>query len=339
MKFQFLLYMLVLLVLSSCAKGKYKKNRNLTIAFYNVENLFDVENDSHKNDNEFTPDGSKKWTDKRYQTKLDTLARVLSSINKNELPEIIGLCEIENKKVLDDLVLSGGLAKGKYKTVHYDSPDIRGIDCALIYRPKEFKVLISFPISVIYNGKTKSSTRDILYVKGETKNHEEFHIYVNHWPSRIGGKQQTESKRLSASNILKSNIDSVLNKNPGANIIVVGDMNDEPSDKSLQIILGAKNPLDPNAQFINLMYPVQKAEQGSYNYRGNWDMLDNIVVSRNLLDDTGYKCVEAKGEVFREPWMEYKNSNGQASPSRTYGGSNYYGGMSDHFPVYFQLKR
>jgi predicted extracellular nuclease len=327
------------LLLVSCSNGKYKKKRNLTVAFYNVENLFDTVDDPHKNDNEFLPGSKKKWTETRYTKKLEDLAKVLSSINKNELPEIVGLCEVENKKVLTDLVNTKYLSEGNYKIVHYESPDFRGIDCALIYRPDEFKVLKSFAVKVQFKDKPGYSTRDILYVKGKTKNRETLHIFVNHWPSRIGGVEKSEPRRVAVATILKSKIDSVLAESPKANIIVLGDMNDEPSNSSLAQVLGAQKPGTQNSRLINLMYPVHENKMGSYNYRGNWNMLDNIVVSESLLDNKGFRCTPEKGFVFHKEWMEYKNRKGEISPNRTYGGPNYYGGISDHFPVYFNLTR
>ncbi|NQU54957.1 MAG: hypothetical protein HQ522_20755, partial [Bacteroidetes bacterium] len=208
-----------------------------------------------------------------------------------------------------------------------------------VYRPDEFKVIKSSPIKVKFKGKSNYSTRDILYVKGETVNSEEFHIFVNHWPSRIGGTEKTEFKRVEVATILKSKIDSIVRVEFSANIVVLGDMNDEPSNNSLAKTLMAKKPEIRNTGFVNLMYPDHENGSGSYNYQGNWNMLDNIVVSQSLLDENGFRCIDRKGKVFRKNWMEYKNGEGQASPSRTYGGSNYYGGMSDHFPVYFTLQR
>lgn len=340
MKLQTLLLLVFFtVVLSSCSKGKYNKKRNLTIAFYNVENLFDLEDEPGKEDEEFTPESKKKWNKERYDKKLNDLSKVLSSINKDELPEIIGLCEVENQKVLDDLVKSDELAKGKYKIVHFESPDFRGIDCALIYRPDEFKVKKSEAINVSFKDEPDNSTRDILYVKGKTRNFEELHIFVNHWPSRIGGVEKTESKRVEVASILKNKIDSIQAKKSSSKIIVMGDMNDEPSNTSLNNILNARNPDDTDANFVNLMYPDDDAGKGSYNYRGNWNMLDNIIVSANLLDNKGFQCKEKKGYIFQKDWMEYKNNTGQVSPNRTYGGPNYYGGISDHFPVYFMLER
>lgn len=319
--------------LVSFSTDKYNKNRNITVVFYNVENLFDTENTPGGNDAEFTPKGANNWTEERYIKKINDISKVLSSINKKELPEIIGLCEIENRKVLNDLVATNWLSGGNYKIEHYESRDYRGIDCALLYRPDEFKVIKSTPFHVSFTDDSKFTTRDILYVKGETKNHEEFHIFVNHWPSRIGGLDQTEPKRMAVARLLKSKIDSVQAVNPNANILVMGDMNDEPSNKSLNKVLAAQSPDTKNAALLNLMYPIHKAKKGSYNYRGNWNMLDNIVVSAGLLDNKGFQCVEKQGFVFHEKWMEYEK-DGEISPNRTYGGTNYYGGVSDHFPVY-----
>ncbi len=329
---------LIATVVNSYKDGGYNKKRNITVVFYNVENLFDTKNTSGGNDAEFTPDGKNKWTEERFQKKIEDISKVLASVNKKELPEIIGLCEIENRGVLDDLVNTDILSVGNYKIEQFESHDFRGIDCAFLYRPDEFEVIKSSPVKVVFDDDLNFTTRDILYVKGKTNNGEEFHIFVNHWPSRIGGVDQTEAKRVAVAKLLKSKIDSVQNVNPDVNILVMGDMNDEPSNKSISEVLQAKSPEVENAAFVNLMYPIHKNKLGSYNYRGNWNMLDNIVVSSNLLDKKGFQCKEMQGFVFHEKWMEYENK-GEMSPNRTYGGPNYYGGVSDHFPVYVQLER
>jgi predicted extracellular nuclease len=330
---------LLTVIVHSFANAGYNKKRNLTVVFYNVENLFDTENTPGGNDAEFTPESEKKWTRERYQKKLEDISRVLASVNQKELPEIIGLCEIENRGVLDDLIKTEPLAGGEYEIAHFESPDFRGIDVALLYRSDEFKVTWSAPVKVTFADEPNFTTRDILHVKGVTLNQEEFHIFVNHWPSRIGGLEQTEPKRTAIAQLIKSKIDSVQNLNPEANIVVMGDMNDEPSNKSLKEVLSAKSPETENAALINLMYPLHEAKQGSYNYRGDWNMLDNIIVSPGLLDNKGFQSVEKQGFLFREEWMEYKNSKGEISPDRTYGGPNYYGGISDHFPVFIKLSR
>ena len=330
---------LMLLMLGSCSPLRNLADRNMTVAFYNVENLFDMQNEPGKQDGEFTPQGNKKWTMARYQTKLQDVSKVISSINEGDLPEIVGLAEVENEKVLNDLIQTGLLAKGKYAVVHQESPDFRGIDCALIYRQEEFKVLKHMAIPVHFEEDPNYKTRDILYVKGKAPDREVFHIFVNHWPSRIGGLEKTEPNRVEVARILKSKIDSVLKDDPKANIIVMGDMNDEPANKSVNEILNAQNPEEGSSTLVNLMYPADMEGKGTYYYRGEWNMLDNLIVSQSLLDNKGFRCAEKKGFIYHETWMEYKNRDGVATPNRTYGGPNYYGGVSDHFPVYFRLRR
>ncbi|WP_139249781.1 endonuclease/exonuclease/phosphatase family protein [Mariniphaga anaerophila] len=330
---------IALFLFVSCSSWKNAAYRNMTVVFYNVENLFDVENEPGKSDGEFTPDGQKNWDETRYQKKLSDISNVISGINEGDLPEIVGLCEVENEKVVRDLVQTGLLAKGNYEVVHHESPDFRGIDCALAYRPEEFKVLSHSAVPVSFEDDPNPATRDILYVKGRTRNREEFHVFVNHWPSRIGGVDKTEPKRVAVARVLKSKIDSVMSRNAKAHIIVMGDMNDDPDKKSLSEVLGANAPSTPDAVLVNLMFPDFNNGKGTYNYRGNWNMLDNMIVSPGLLDSKGFRCVEEKGHIFHEEWMEHRSRNKEMSPNRTYGGPNYYGGVSDHFPVYFRLRR
>lgn len=330
---------ILFLIFTSFTPRKNYAHRNMTVAFYNVENLFDTIDEPGKQDEEFTPDGDKKWNSERYQTKLQNIAKVISSMNEGDLPEIVGLAEVENDRVLNDLIHTGMLEKGNYAVVHYESPDIRGIDCALIYRPEEFKVLKQMAIPVHFKNEPNYKTRDILYVKGKAPDHEVFHIFVNHWPSRIGGLEKTEPNRVEVAQILKSKIDSILKRNSRAKIIIMGDMNDEPANKSVHEILGAQNPGDAGGILVNLMYPADLQGEGTYFYRGEWNLLDNLIVSKSLLDKKGFQCFQKKGFIYHETWMEYKNREGVATPDRTYGGPNYYGGVSDHFPVYFRLKR
>ena len=331
---------IVLLLVFSCSDKKYNPKKNLTIVFYNVENLFDLEDEAGKQDEEFTPEGTKKWTKDRYAKKLSDLSKVLSSVNTQELPEVIGLCEVENKKVVEDVFKSGDFAVAKYKVVHYESPDFRGIDCALAYNSAEMEVLSSQAIRISFAGEPDYGTRDILYVKGRMNNKQDFHFFVNHWPSRIGGSEKTEPYRMHVASVVKTKVDSILSEELRASIVIMGDMNDEPNNKSILETLGASQKLDANSALVNLMAPVAKEGKGTYNFRGNWNMLDNMIISSALaVGGKGYVCEEMRGNIFREEWMEYKNDKGETSPNRTYGGPNYYGGISDHFPVYISLSR
>jgi predicted extracellular nuclease len=338
--YQILFPSLLLVVFVSCTPLKnLSSRRNLTVVFYNVENLFDTENQQGKNDGDFTPEGQKQWDDTRYRKKLEDLARAIAEINRADLPEIIGLSEVENEKVVMELAKTGLLQKGGYNIVHHESPDLRGIDCALIYRPDEFKVLDHFAIRVVREDNPRFRTRDILYVKGQTRNREEFHIFINHWPSRIGGVEETRHLRMAAAGMLKTKIDSVMVVSPDAHIIVMGDMNDEPDNESLKDVLGALPPGSQEPYLVNLMFPAFSEGEGTYYYRGKWNMLDNLVVSPGLLGNRGFRCRDGRGFIYRSDWMEQPDRNGVRLPYRTYSGQKYMGGVSDHFPVYFRLRR
>ncbi|MGQ7869401.1 endonuclease/exonuclease/phosphatase family protein [Sunxiuqinia sp. sy24] len=320
---------LVVLLLSACQQAPLHKKA--TVVFYNVENLFDTIDDPAINDDEFLPEADKKWNTERYTKKLEDLSRVLGTVNSEELPEIIGVCEIENRQVLEDLATTPPLSDGKYQIVHIDSPDKRGIDVGLLFRKGEFKLMHQEALLV----DPGFATRDILYVYGKLGK-DKIHLFVNHWPSRWGGTEQSEPNRLVAAQTLKNKVDELLAENPDAKIIILGDMNDEPDNKSLAETLTAAAP-NTTSELYNLMIPLDEQHQGSYNYRGNWNMIDNLIVSGALLSGSGFVVTDQLGAVFHRPWMEYRNKSGEMSPKRTYGGPNYYGGISDHFPVYFQL--
>ena len=316
------------------------KDNSFTAVFYNVENLYDNYDDPLIDDSEYLPQSEKKWDEEKYRKKLNDLARVLSRINREELPEIIGLCEVENETVVDDLAKTAALKKGRYKIVHYNSPDARGIDVALIYRPDEFAVVSHRAIPVTLPGRKRPTTRDILYVAGKMTNGEMLHVFINHWPSRTEGMLQSEPNRIAAANVLKHVTDSLLQKNSDTKILIMGDMNDAPDNKSLRETLAAAHPDErQHPCLVNLMYPAHRRGEGSYNYRGSWDMLDNIIVSSALFDDKGFHIEGGEGFVFSEKWMTYTNQQGQDVPNRTYAGPRYIGGISDHFPVYCRLTR
>ncbi len=335
-KFIPIIFIIPVLLLSCMSKKKAAQRNQLTVVFYNVENLFDTIDAPDKRDDEFTPDSIKKWGTKRYTKKLKDISKVLCAISPEDLPELIGLCEVENRAVVKELVATGQLADEQYNIVHHESPDIRGIDVALAYRTDAFKVLTHEAIPIRFPDNPKHKTRDILYVKGKARK-DVLHIFVNHWPSRIGGTAKSEPNRVYVASVLRHKVDSVFTTDPDANIIIMGDMNDEPANKSISETLNASD--NPGNSLYNLMYPLDSDQKGTYNFRGNWNMLDNLIVSNNLLHKKrGYKTAPDAGCVFHQPFMEYHGKKGM-SPNRTYGGSNYYGGISDHFPVYVVLKK
>jgi predicted extracellular nuclease len=333
-----LLFTASLICLSSFSKGK----KELTIVFYNVENLFDTINHPDKRDGDFTPLGKLSWDTKRYNDKISKLSYVLSSINKEALPVIIGLCEIENRDVIEDLIDQERLKKGKYRIAHSESPDKRGIDCALIYRKDEFKYLKHKTINIEFPWDKEYKTRDILYVQGLVGRKDTLNIFVNHWPSRRGGQEKSEPSRIFVAKQLKKAVDSIQTKNPFAKIIIMGDFNDEPVDKAVIETLKADNNRNTNNPMglYNLMYDLKANGEGSYNYRGDWNMLDNLIVSNSLLNESrGYQTLHNAGRIYRNKYICYKNKQGANVPSRTFAGPKYYGGFSDHFPVFFKLKK
>lgn len=314
-----------------------ENNESAIIMFYNVENLYDTINDPFTNDDDFTPEGKNNWTSIRYQKKINDIAKVISSINENDLPIIAGFAELENKTVLEDLIQTESLKLKKYKIVHEESPDVRGIDVGLIYNADEFQYLTHTKIPVTLD--TEYKVRDILYTKGILKGTDTLHIFVNHWKSRSGGQNETESQRIECALTLKNAVDSIINTNSYAKILIMGDLNDEPSDKSVFEILKANNSGEQGSLY-NLMLTLAQNGYGTYSFRGEWNMLDNIIVSNNMLSDKkGFVVSKNSGQIFSAEWISFTNKDGDKSPNRTYGGSNYYGGYSDHYPVFVILKK
>jgi endonuclease/exonuclease/phosphatase family metal-dependent hydrolase len=317
---------------------------SVTAVFYNVENLFDTYNDPKTNDEEFLPESPKLWNEERYKKKIADLAKVLSSINEKELPALIGLAEVENQKVLEDLIASQKLRKGKYGIIHFDSQDERGIDVALLYEKEEIEIIDSKAIPVVFGFDIQDLTRDILYVKCKIKDDNIYHIFINHWPSRTPNEQESEIKRVSAAISLRKEVDKILNFENNARIIIMGDFNDEPTNKSLTQILNASNKRK-NVNYrdlYNLMYDSHNTgNEGSITYKNSWQMFDQIIVSPEVLNKgTGYYLSYGDGKVYKGEETLFTNPETKfAGPNRTYGGNTYYGGVSDHLPVYVILKK
>ncbi len=336
--------LILLIVVPVFTQGQGKKTSyDFIVMFYNVENLFDTEDDPGTLDDEFTPESEKQWTPKRYEKKLDDLSEVFTSVDGRNLPAIIGLCEVENPQVLQDLISTRKMKKEDYGIVHEDSPDIRGIDVALIHR-KDMYTVDSWKKIPVEIPSDSITTRDILYVKGKTAGNEILHCFVNHWSSRRDGEKETERRRIYASVTLRKAVDSIINFEPEAKIIIMGDFNDEPTNNSLHSFLNANNKRKntTNRDLYNLMYDMHNFEsKGTYSYKGNWNMLDQLIVSQALIHDRkGLYLDFTDGKIFREEWMMYSNPKiGEATPNKTYGGISYFGGVSDHLPVYLILRK
>jgi predicted extracellular nuclease len=318
-----------------------KESQTFRIVFYNTENLYDIDDDSMTNDNEFTPGGNMHWNLSRYNNKLQKIAKVLIAIGGWEGIDLAGLCEIENRKVLEDLLQSTPLAGLDYGIIHRESYDPRGSDVALLYRKKSFTPVFYDFMTPVFAEDSNSRTRDILYAKGLVKNADTLHIFVNHWPSRRGGKELSETRRIQVARLLKSKVDSVLNVNMNSKIVIVGDLNDEPIDKSVNFALGAIGDSSSVSDhtLYNFMYNYKMKGEGSYKYLYEWNMLDQIMGSASLFNKQQKLFANFKdAHIFMADWMlEDDPKFPGKKPLRTYSGPRYLGGYSDHLPVYLDL--
>jgi predicted extracellular nuclease len=315
---------------------------DIRIMFYNVENYFDTFDDSVTADNEFLPQSEKNWNYYRYKEKTTQLFKTIAAVGELQPPEIICFAEIENKKVLLDLIRKTPLEKFEFEIVHFDSPDHRGIDVGLIYRKDLIIKLDSRKIPVLFSYNSKHTTRDILYFKGLTQKSDTFHLFVNHWPSRRGGKNISQPYRLNAARTLKLNIDSILNINSCANVIITGDFNDEPFDQSLTTGLVAQikltSPVCSSLYNLSVIL-LDVCKCGTYRYRSQWNMLDQFIVSGNLLlSEDGLRTKPEYLHIADFNFLLIEDSKyGGYKPYRTYQGPIYKGGFSDHLPVYLDL--
>lgn len=345
MKLQFRVILLLsffLFFTSIFTQAQEKKYQVAIIGFYNLENLYDTINDPLKNDEEFLPNGVNKYTSKVYIEKLSHLSEAISKIgvdiNKSG-PTIMGFSEIENIHVIEDLINTPLLKKNNYGIVHYDSPDIRGVDVGFIYQKNRFKVIGSSSHR-LYTSDTNFITRDQLLVHGYLDG-EEMYFIVNHWPSKRGGEKRSEPKRIAAAELTRHLSDSLHKINPKVNVIIMGDLNDNPNAKSIAKTLNAKGDKSEmkDGDLFNPMWKLYKDGIGSYAYKDSWTLIDNIIVSNNLLgnDFSTYKLFATK--VFNETFLQQKEGTFKGYPWRMMAGGTYIGGYSDHFPVYIILAK
>jgi len=332
-----ILLLFTLFVLNPVTSAQ-RGEQSFTVMFYNVENLFDTIDDPDFEDEEFTPSGPKAWDYDRYEKKLGDIARVILSVPDKELPAIIGFAEVENKAVLEDLASQRGLRRKDYKAVLIDTDDPRGIDCGLLYREDMFTYESHRMIPVEDLSGNEYPLRGILNVSGEGPDGKPLEIYVNHWKSRRGGVEETEHLRVYAGIALRRELDRLLSSSDGR-AIIMGDFNDEPTNKSIYDVVHAGNKRKNIAlnDMYNLFYDIHNLSLGgSYSYRGDWEMYDQIIVSYGLLNSTsGLSTTFDGGKILKQEWMLYFDErNNVKVPNRTYGGNNYYGGISDHFPLY-----
>ena len=338
-----LLIVLILTITTVFSQEKaYKVN---TVAFYNLENLFDTENDPLTYDDDRTPDGKDHWTEEIYQDKLKNMAKVMAEIGaevSGNTPAIIGVCETENRKVLEDLVNQETLIKQDYGIIQFDSPDRRGIDVALLYKKKLFTPThYKAKELLIYDDNDKSKrvfTRDQLVVSGMLDG-EKIHLIVNHWPSRSGGEKRSRSKRIKAAKLNRQIIDSIFSDDPYAKIITMGDFNDDPTNPSVKDHLNAKRKANNLAikELYNPMEDLAKQGYGSLAYRDSWNLFDQIIISTELTkkEFSSYRFYQAG--IYNKTYLVNAHGRYKGYPYRSFASGSYTGGYSDHFPVYIYL--
>lgn len=336
--FALIVTILLIFLISSAQEQK----KEAVIAFYNVENLFDTENDPNKNDEQFLPTGDYKWTPERYHQKLENLSSVISLIGQDKGGVVvIGVSEIENRKVLEDLAAMPKLKSLHLAVAHHDSPDRRGVDVAFLYNQKRFQVIDTNAFPVVTSD-TNFRTRDLFLMTGIIDGTDTVHLIVMHWPSKSGGEKRSMPMRIAAAQAARNVADLLLARDINANIIFMGDLNDNPTATSIKDYLKPKVKIKDveKGDLFNPMWKMYQDGIGTYAYRDNWEVIDQMIISSNLLNPyrpNSYKFVATK--VFRRQFMLTQSGSYMGYPYRTYAGGAYQGGYSDHFPVYLILEK
>jgi len=322
---------------STAQKQQYKV---AVVAFYNLENFYDTIDNPIVNDDEFTPKGDKNYNSKIYVDKVTHLATVISQIGADVNPDgpaLLGVAEIENDTVLNDLIANSAIKARGYHYVHYDSRDLRGVDVGLIYNPKYFTVEDSRKLFVLLPSGSKTSflTRDVLWVKGKL-NGETVHVFVNHWPSRLGGEERSAPARAAAAMVDKKFMDSIQKEDVNAKIIMMGDLNDDPISPSLTKVIGAKGDtakVKPGG-FYNPWVDMYKKGIGTLAYQDAWGLFDQIIISQSWLNKDQPGFFFYKQHIFNQEYLIENIGKYKGYPMRTWDGNTYRGGYSDHFPTY-----
>ncbi|MDR0810807.1 MAG: endonuclease/exonuclease/phosphatase family protein [Paludibacter sp.] len=359
-KISFASFLLIFVIFACSHNKQISDNQKINvevncIAFYNLENLFDTIHDDGKNDFEYLPAGANKWNTIKYKSKLHNMAFAISQIGADDkdakLPMgavILGVSEVENRRVLEDLVAQPEIANRQYQIVHHEGPDRRGVDVALLYNPRYFTVTSSkshflgkkYLTGSSYENSPDSTfrTRDQLLVSGYLQG-EKIHVIVNHWPSRTGGEKQSEPLRIAAARLTRHIVDSLMNVDINSKIVVMGDLNDDPFNESCAKILGAKkdkNAVEKN-ELYNVFWKTLDSGVGSLIYNGRPNLFDQIIVSSGLINGAKTELQFWKAEVFRRNFLLQQEGQYKGTPLRTHAGGVWLNGYSDHLPTLIYL--
>lgn len=311
----------------------------VSVGFYNLENLFDTI-DQANNDADFLPHGKMRWTGMKYRSKLEKMAYAISKIGTDITPNglsVLGVSEVENRGVLEDLVQQPTIANRTYKIIHYDSPDRRGIDVGLLYNPRDF-IPTNSKSYYLQMEDTAYKTRSPLVVSGYLLK-EKVHIIVNHWPSRYGGSEVSAPSRAAAASLNKHIADSLYTLSDNAKIIIMGDLNDDPFDDSVKKVLNAKRNMEEVSEkgLYNPMWRILDSGTGTLAYRNQWNLFDQIIISKPLIATDTKFLKFWKAEVFNKNFLSQQEGRYKGSPLRTHAGGVWMNGYSDHFPVLIYL--
>lgn len=334
---------LTLLIFSLSTYSQDKKVAIYSIGFYNLENLFDTIPSPGVNDVEFTPGGVKKWDGRKYWKKIENMSFAISKMAREYCPEgpaVLGVSEIENRTVLEDLVKAPSISSAGYKIVHYDSPEARGVDVALLYNPKLFKVTSSHPYAFTLPNKSYFKSRDQLLVSGLLMG-EPVNIIVCHWPSRRNGEKASRYLREAAAKLTRHITDSLFKADPKAKVIIMGDLNDDPYNVPVKEVIGAKkNQEDVQPKgFFNTMWRILDKGVGSLGYQGEWNLFDQIIISHEFLGTDRSTLKYWKAEVFNKDFLIQQEGQYKGYPWRSFSGDTFIEGYSDHFPTLIYLAK
>jgi len=337
--FMNILFKFIIIVVIHSISDEYisAQTSNSRVMFFNAENYFDTFDDPNTLDDEFLAKGSYRWTWDRFLFKRNSISKVIIAVGEGKAPALVGLCEIENRFVLNQLVKETPLSKFEYGIVHRESPDARGIDVALLYNPADFTLLHQnfYAISQDF------LTREILYAKGIFADADTLHIFVNHFPSKYGGAKTSEPRRITAALELKRLCDSVLTINKDANILIMGDFNDTPNSVPITESLQAKDDFSTIVpeNLYNMALHLANQGEGTLKFQGVWEIIDLFFVSGNMLNPSNkIHCTQSDFKIFKAPFLFEKDQAFLGEkPKRTYIGRKYNGGISDHLPVYLDL--
>lgn len=330
------------IALFSLLHSKTFAQDNFRIMFYNVENLFDTKHDSLKNDHDFLPGGFMNWSNWKYWEKQRNIGRVITAVGEMQSPALVGLCEIENDSVIFDLTKRSPIRAQEYDYIVTNSPDLRGIDVALLYQRHKFRLIEKNEYKLVQSDKNARPTRNILHAVGQVISGDTLDVFVCHFPSRSGGQLESEGGRIDAAQLLRNKADSLFTVREIANIIIMGDFNDYPDDKSIFKVLKARslNYNRSKGELYNMFFHrIKERDFGTYKYRGQWGMLDQFIVSGNLLmEQASVRIDNNEAHIFDADFLTEKDEkDGGVRPYRTNLGPRYIGGFSDHFPIYMDL--